>query len=94
MAGKEGKNVATANIAFANLRAEMARKNINTRDIAQAIQVARSTAGYKLARKQPITIDEAFMIVDTLFPEYDIRYLFAEAAQKNEQDDATSCSVG
>jgi plasmid maintenance system antidote protein VapI len=75
--------MATANIAFANLRAEMARRNINVCDIAGAIHVARSTAGYKLARKQPITIDEAFTIADNLFPEHDIRYLFAEAAQKD-----------
>lgn len=75
--------MAKANIAFKNLRAEMARKDVNVSDLADRLHIARGTAGRKLARKQPITLDEAFVIAETFFPEKDVHYLFAEAAQKD-----------
>lgn len=75
--------MATAKIAFENLRAEMARKNINVGDIANALHIARGTVGYKLSRKRPLTLDEAYIIANTFFPEKNVDYLFQETAQKN-----------
>lgn len=72
--------MAVANIAFCNLRAEMARKRISIADIAKVIGVNRDTAGKKLARKAPIQLDEAFVIRNNFFPECEVNYLFAEAA--------------
>ena len=80
---KGGKKMATAKIAFENLRAEMARKNINIGDLADTLHIARGTAGRKLARKQPLTLDEAYIITNTFFPEKNVDYLFQETAQKD-----------
>ncbi len=75
--------MAVAKIAFANLRAEMSRKNINITMISKLLGVTRGTAGNKLSRKQPITIEEAFLISETFFPEQDLKYLFAEVVKKD-----------
>lgn len=66
------------NIAFSNLRAEMARKGIAVQDIGATIGVNRDTAGRKLAGKSPITLLEAFKITEKYFPDCDVRYLFHE----------------
>lgn len=65
------------NIAFDNLRAEMGRKNVGIRDLAKAIGVNRDTLARKLSKKSPIYLDEAFRIQQTMFPDLDIKYLFA-----------------
>lgn len=72
--------MASANVGFSNLRAEMARNNVTIMDIAQAICVSRDTAGKKLSRRAPIQLDEAFAIINTFFPGMDVCYLFAEAS--------------
>lgn len=71
--------MAKANIAYGNLRAEMARENVTITAIAQVIGVSRDTAGKKLAQKAPIQLNEAFAIKNEFFPEKDVGYLFAEA---------------
>lgn len=68
--------MATSNIMYLNLRAEMARKNLSIQDIANAIHVGRDTAGAKLSGKRPLHYDEAITITDTFFPNEDVRYLF------------------
>jgi len=67
-----------SNIMFPNLRAEMARKQITIKEIANTIGVGRAAASQKLSGKTPITLAEAFMIEKNYFPDSDIRYLFAE----------------
>lgn len=69
--------MASANIKFPNLRAEMARKNISIQDIAKVIKTGRDTAGFKLSGKSPLHLGEVFKITDTFFPGEDVRYLFA-----------------
>lgn len=66
------------NIAYSNLRAEMARERVTIQSIADAIGVGRYTASQKLSGKSPITLAEAFKIEKTYFPGSDIRYLFSE----------------
>lgn len=68
----------TNNIAFENLRAEMARKQLSISELANALGITRDTLGYKLSRKRPINLDEAMYIAKEFFPEYDLFYLFKE----------------
>ena len=55
--------MAKTNIAFQNLRAEMARNNIAIKDMAKVVGVTRETMSNKLSRKTSINLDEAFLIV-------------------------------
>ena len=57
----------------------MARSGVTTQDIADSIDVNRDTAARKLARKSPITLDEAFKIERKFFVGLGVPYLFAEA---------------
>lgn len=68
--------MAQSNIAFENLRAEMGRRNIGIKDIADACSFNRDTLSRKLSRKSALNLDEAFTIQKVVFPELDIRYLF------------------
>lgn len=63
-------------IAYPNLRAEMARKGVRIQDIARKMGVGRDTVGAKLSLKRKISLDEAITIADTFFPEQDFRFLF------------------
>lgn len=56
----------------------MARKNLKITDLATALDVTRATLGKKLARKYPLTLDEAFILRDTFFSECTLEYLFLE----------------
>ncbi len=73
----------TANIAFENLRVEMARNNIAIKDIAKAAGVTRDTMSKKLSRKTSINLNEAFLIVTRCFPDADIWILFKELADES-----------
>ena len=69
-----------ANVAFANLRAEMGRYEMSVQDIADAIHMNRDTLGRKLARKSPLYLNEAFKIAKLFPTNNDIRFLFQEAS--------------
>ncbi len=66
------------NVAFENLRVEMARRNITIKDLAAAANVTRDTMSNKLSRKTSINLNEAFLIVTRCFPGEDIWILFKE----------------
>ncbi len=70
--------MAKNNIAFENLRAEMARKQLSISEIAEYLGITRDTLGYKLSMKRPINLDEALRIARKFFPERDVYYLFKE----------------
>ena len=72
----------TSNIAFANLRAEMSRRNIGVVEMARSLGWNRDTLARKLSRQSKINLDEAFLIQRTFFPELDVKYLFTEDKQK------------
>jgi transcriptional regulator with XRE-family HTH domain len=74
----EVKEVAASNIVFSNLRAEMARKGITIQRIADALDVNRDTAARKLSRRSPITLSDASIIRNRLFPGLSLHYLFQE----------------
>lgn len=71
-----------SNIAFANLRAEMSRRNIGVVEMARSLGWNRDTLARKLSKKSSINLDEAFLIQQTFFPALDVKYLFAEEDQK------------
>lgn len=77
----------TSNIAFENLRAEMARKQLTIVEMADFIGITRDTLGSKLSRKRPINLDEALRIAREFFPEHDIYYLFKELLSVDEQQE-------
>ncbi len=74
--------MAKTNIAFQNLRAEMARNNIAIKDMAKVVGVTRETMSNKLSRKTSINLDEAFLIVSKCFPGTDIWLLFKELSEE------------
>jgi len=67
---------------YYNLMAEMARKNIKQKDIANLLEVAVSGASDRIRGKQKITFDEAIKIQGAFFPDIDIKYLFSREAQQ------------
>ena len=75
---KDGIKMISTSIIYSNLRAEMARRNINIQTIADTLGIRRETASRKLSGKQSIGLNEAFKIKETFFPEVDIWYLFAD----------------
>lgn len=77
--------MAANSIKFSNLRAEMARNGVTLQDIGKTLCVNRDTASRKLSGKSPITLAEAFSIVNNLFPSCDIRYLFCELLDITQQ---------
>lgn len=75
-----------SNIAYNNLRAEMARANIGVTHIAAACGYNRDTLARKLSKRTPIHLDDAFKIQQTVFPELDVRYLFDLESCDAEED--------
>ena len=63
-------------IAYPNLRAEMARKDITIQDIAVKINLRRETISEKLSLKRNLYLYEAFEIQRIFFPDLSIEYLF------------------
>lgn len=65
-------------IAYANLRAEMARRNVLIKDIAACLGKGHEVTGKKLSKLGAIRLGEAFKIAHTFFPDKDIQELFSE----------------
>jgi hypothetical protein len=65
---------------YPNLRAEMARYGIMTRDIAKALGITSKsvTDKMKCRTKSGFGLDEAFLIRDTFFPGIEIDDLFVK----------------
>lgn len=75
-----------SNIAFENVKIEMARNNIAIKDMAKAAGVTRDMMRNKLSRKTPINLNEAFLIVTKCFPDSNIWDLFRELAGEKDMD--------
>lgn len=67
-----------SSIMFSELRAEMARKKITIKQLADKVQVNRDTMGGKLSGKRPLYLHEAFIIQRAFFPNKDVIKLFRE----------------
>ena len=59
-----------------NLKAEMARHDIKCKDIADILEMNRSTITEKMRRKGGFTTEQAQKIRDEFFIGFDIEYLF------------------
>ena len=62
---------------FPNLKAEMARRDISIQQMAKSLNKSRNTITGKLSGRQPIYLDEAFVLTKEFFPNCDLWYLFA-----------------
>lgn len=67
-----------SSIMFSELRAEMARKKITIKQLADEVEVNRDTMGGKLSGKRPLYLHEAFVIQRAFFPNKDVITLFKE----------------
>ena len=63
---------------FSNLRAEMARKQVTIKKIADLLGKNKDTVGRKLSGKAPLYLSEALLINKELFPNQNVTYLFKE----------------
>ena len=61
---------------YKNLRAEMARKGVTVRQIAQFLKVRFATVSDKLNGRSRFFCDEAIQIKRRFFPECPLEYLF------------------
>lgn len=68
---------------FVNLEQALKNKGLSVLAAAKVIDMPEPTLRTKL-NGRTFTIDEAFAIHDLLFPEYDLRYLFAKAPKETE----------
>ncbi len=67
-----------SNIAFENIRIEMAKNNVAVMDMAKAAGITGDMMCNKLSRQMPINLNEAFLIVTKCFPDSNIWELFQE----------------
>ena len=61
---------------YINLEAEMVRKGMSKKDIAETLGVRIATVYNKLSGKHPFTLDEALKIKNKHFPGFTLEYLF------------------
>ncbi len=64
-----------------NFAAEMARKNLEPKDIASTIKRDERTVKNKIKGVTPLLYSEAVLIRDIHFPELDLDYLFEQAQE-------------
>ena len=63
-------------MAYRNLKAEMARKDITIEAISKEIGVHRNSVSNKVNGSSSFSIEEAMKIKNNFFPDLDYRYLF------------------
>lgn len=61
---------------YGNLKLEMARRGIAIESIAQLLGIHRNSASNKVNGKSSFTIEEAFVVQKTFFPDLETQYLF------------------
>lgn len=71
-----------------NLKAEMARNNIRSKDIAKVIKRTEKNASEKIHGKKSFSYPEVLKIKNELFPQFEIEYLFSGEPIVN-QDNAS-----
>lgn len=76
-------------IKYPNLRAEMARRNVSIQAMAKVLNKSRNTVSGEISGRQPMFLDEAFMLARGFFPDCDIRYLFSSTPEHQKNTDAS-----
>ena len=70
-----------------NLKSEMLRREVSTKQLMELLQVRRTTTIYdKLNGKYPFTFDEALKIKETYFPDESLEYLFKSDKQISREE--------
>lgn len=64
-------------MGYANLKAEMARRNINIKDLMEVTGKSRSGVSKNLNGQGAFSVEEGINIRDKFFPNLSIDYLFA-----------------
>lgn len=75
-----------SSIMFSELRAEMARKKITIKQLADKVGVNRDTMGGKLSGKRPLYLHEAFIIQRAFFKNKDVIKLFRELYDDQQKE--------
>lgn len=68
---------------YQNLEKCLKQKGLSVNAAAKVIGMPEATFRTKLGGRS-FSIDEAFEIMDNLFPEYDVRYLFKKESAETE----------
>ena len=63
---------------YPNLKAEMARYGIKTKDMAEIMGITGKSVSNKINHKTGLTLDEAIKIRDTFFPKIRLDDLFSD----------------
>ncbi|WP_250277405.1 helix-turn-helix domain-containing protein [[Clostridium] colinum] len=66
------------NVAFQNLRAEMARNQVTIKEMSDYLGISRDTLANKLSMRRQINLDEALLLSRKFFPDSTLNYLFEE----------------
>ena len=72
-------------MAYRNLKAEMARAGISVEAIAKELNIHRNSASNKINGPSSFSIEEAIKIKEEFFPEFEYRYLFYTVEDEPEQ---------
>lgn len=67
-------------MAYCNLKAEMARHGIKSKDIAEVLKLSEKSISNKITGKSEFTIPEAMGIKKHFFQDKTIDYLFDKSA--------------
>lgn len=81
MERKSVLKITEVNNMYANLLSSLNCKGISVNAAAKVVGMPESTLRTKIYERS-FDLEEAFMIRDNLFPEYDIRYLFERTETK------------
>ena len=68
---------------YTNLEKALKQKGLSVNAAAKLIDMPEATFRTKLGGRS-FSVDEALEIIDNLFPEYDLRYLFRREATDDE----------
>jgi hypothetical protein len=66
---------------YPNLRAEMARYGVKSRDLAKALKVSQKSVNNKMSCATDFRLDEAVSIRNIFFPELKLDYLFMKTVR-------------
>ena len=69
-------------MGYLNLRGEMAKRNVSIENIAELLGIHRNSVANKVSGKSRFSVDEAFSIQKTFFPDMEVQNLFATAEQE------------
>lgn len=67
---------------YLNLKGELAKKSITNEEVSKLLNIHRNSVANKLNGDSSFSIEEAFAIHDTYFPNLSMDYLFSTEVQE------------